>query len=178
MSAQESVTVLFTRTAKPGKEQAYEDWNQQLIRISEAQPGHVDTSVVAEDNRRYITLQRFDSHQHLQAWLQSPERLSRLPELDKLTEDAPEPAELTGMETWFRLPGHTSSAHIPRWKMVIVTFCVIYCFVLALNIFVIPHTSHLPLPVRAALFPVVMVPLMTYVIMPRVTRLFRRWLYR
>lgn len=178
MSVHEPVTVLFARTAKPGKEQAYEDWNRQLIRISEAQPGHMDTSVVAEDNRRFITLQRFDSHQHLQAWLQSPERLSRLAQLNQLTEDAPEPAELTGMETWFTLPGHIKSGHIPRWKMVLVTFCVIYSFVLALNAFIVPHIAHLPLPIRAALFPVIMVPLMTYVIMPRVTKLFRDWLYK
>ncbi len=178
MSAHEPVTVLFARTAKPGQEQAYEAWNRELIRISEAQPGHVDTSVVAEDNRRFITLQRFDSHQHLQNWLNSPERLSRLTKLDELTEDAPEPTELTGMETWFRLPGHTGSGHIPRWKMVIVTFGVIYCFILALNVFVVPHISHLPLLVRVAVFPAVMVPLLTYIVMPRVTKLFRGWLYR
>jgi len=175
MKTNEPVTVLFSRSVIPGKEQAYEDWNRTLIRLSEAQPGHVMTSVVA-DGDRYITLQRFQTHGALQRWLQSPERLSRLGELDALTEDSAEPAELSGMETWFRLPGQ-SGRHIPRWKMVILTFCVIYCFVLMLNVLLLPKLADSPLVVRAAAFPLIMVPLMTYVVMPRVTRWFSRWLY-
>jgi uncharacterized protein len=175
MKTNEPVTVLFTRTVKPGQEQAYEAWNRDLIRLSEAQPGHVMTSVVTEGDR-YITLQRFETHGALQRWLQSPERLSRLSELDAMTEDSPEPAELSGMETWFKLPGQ-SGKHIPRWKMVILTFCVIYGFVLLLNIVLVPSLAHAPLLVRAAAFPLIMVPLMTYIVMPRVTRWFSRWLY-
>lgn len=173
----DTVTVLFNRTAKPGKEQAYEAWNKQMIGLSEQQPGHIDTSVIADDDRQYITLQRFASHQDLQNWLRSPRRLERLKELEDLTEESEEPAELTGIETWFKLPSHSSSAHIPRWKMAIVIFCVIYIFVLLLNIFVLPFLSDLPLPLRAAVFPMIMVPLMTYVVMPRVTKWLRGWLY-
>jgi uncharacterized protein len=177
VSTNEPVTVLFTRTAKPGREKDYEAWNEELIRLSEQQPGHVATSVVAEGDRRYFTLQQFKTHDELQAWLRSEERLRRLSRLDELTEDAPEPAEMTGMETWFRLPGHAGTGHIPRWKMAIVVFCIIYCFAIALNVFVTPHTAHLPLFVRGAIFPLIMVPLMTYVLLPRATKLLRRWLY-
>lgn len=176
MKANEPVTVLFNRTAKPGKEQAYEAWNKELIRLSEQQPGHLMTSVVADGDRRYFTLQRFETHAALQNWLQSPQRLERLQQLDELTEDNPEPTEMTGLETWFRLPGQ-SGKHIPRWKMAIVTFCVIYCFALLLTIIVVPRAEGLPLLLRAAVFPVILVPLMTYVVMPRVTRWFSRWLY-
>jgi antibiotic biosynthesis monooxygenase (ABM) superfamily enzyme len=177
MSSVEPVTVLFSRTAKLGREKEYEAWNTELIRLSQQQPGHVTTSVVADGNRRYFTLQQFETHQALQTWLKSDVRRNRLTELDELTEDAPEPVEMTGMESWFRLPGHTGSGHIPRWKMAIVTFCIVYFFAFVLNTLVTPHTSHLPLPVRAAMFPMVMVPLMTYVILPRATKLLRRWLY-
>jgi antibiotic biosynthesis monooxygenase (ABM) superfamily enzyme len=177
MSSQEPVTVLFSRTAKPGREKDYEAWNEELIRLSHQQPGHMTTSVVADGNRRYFTLQQFSTHHDLQAWLRSEARQKRLARLDELTEDSPEPSALTGMETWFRLPGHAGTGHIPRWKMAIVTFCIVYCFAFALNAFVTPHTAHLPLYVRGAIFPLFMVPLMTYVILPRATKLLRRWLY-
>jgi len=49
--------------------------------------------------------------------------------------------------------------------------------VLLMNAFLIPKTVHLPLVLRAAIFPSIMVPLMTYVVMPRVTRWLGRWLY-
>lgn len=174
---QEPVTVVFRRTAKPGKERAYEIWNKKLITLSQQQPGHVDTTVVAEAGRRYITLQHFDCQRHLNDWLESSARRGYLEELAELVEDSPQPEAMTGLETWFRLPGHASSKHIPRWKMVIVTFVVIYSFVMVFSIWLEPHVSDLPMVLRAALLPAVAVPLMTYVVMPRLTRLLRRWLY-
>ena len=39
-----------------------------------------------------------------------------------------------------------------------------------------PRMSRLPLLVRSALFPLVLLTLMTYVVMPLVTRFLRRWL--
>ncbi len=177
MARSEPVTVLFSRTALSGKEQAYEAWNKELIRMSEAQPGHLTTAVIEEGERRFITLQRFDSNEHLQAWLHSPLRQRRLAELPTLTEEATEPTSMTGMETWFRLPGHSAPMHIPRWKLTIVTIVVIYMLVLLLNIFVLPHVIQLPVTLRTAVYPLIMVPLMTYLIMPNVTKLLRRWLY-
>ncbi|SEF20950.1 hypothetical protein SAMN05421837_101634 [Amycolatopsis pretoriensis] len=41
---------------------------------------------------------------------------------------------------------------------------------------VVPLTESWPLPLRAALFPVVLLTTMTYVVMPAVTRLLRPWL--
>jgi len=41
----------------------------------------------------------------------------------------------------------------------------------------VPHLNWLPVPLRALALPVVLVTLMTYAIMPFVTRLLRRWLY-
>lgn len=168
---------MFNRTAKAGKEREYEAWNRELIRLSEKQPGHMTTSVVAEGNRRYITLQQFDSHEHLQAWLLSPERTSRLEHLAGLSEDSPEPTAMTGMETWFRLPGHIGTGHIPRWKMAIVTYLMIYSFVLIFTVFLEAYVSDLPLLVRTGIFPLVTVPLMTYYLLPHATKLLRRWLY-
>lgn len=173
----EPVTVLFSRTAKPGQEKAYEQWNERLIRISEQQPGHISTSVVADGDRRYLTLQRFASRHDLQAWLDSPLRHKRLDELQDLIEDAPEPTALTGLETWFRLPERVTTGHVARWKMALVTFVVIYFLVLILSTQLLPRLQGLPLLLRSAVIPLIMVPMMTYVIMPRVTRLLRRWLY-
>jgi antibiotic biosynthesis monooxygenase (ABM) superfamily enzyme len=178
MTEHEPVTVLFSRTAKAGKEHEYEAWNKELIRLSEKQPGHITTSVIEDGNRRYMTLQQFDSHPHLQAWLQSPERTERLEQLSELSEDSPEPTARTGMETWFRLPGHISTGHIPRWKMAVITYCIIYTFVLLFNIILAPHTAGLPVVVRSGLFPLVTVPLMTYLLLPWATKWLRRWLYR
>ena len=43
---------------------------------------------------------------------------------------------------------------------------------------VAPHVAQWPLLARGAIFPLVLAPLLTYVVMPWLSRLLRRWLYR
>jgi uncharacterized protein len=46
-----------------------------------------------------------------------------------------------------------------------------------LSAFVLPRVEEWPLLVRAAVTPIVLLSLMTYVVMPHLSRLFRGWLY-
>ncbi|WP_187239325.1 hypothetical protein [Actinomadura sp. HBU206391] len=82
----------------------------------------------------------------------------------------------TGLETWFSLPGESVPAPA-RWKMVIATFSAIYPLSLLFQGVIAPATQNWPLALRALVFPLVMVPLLTYAVMPNVSRLLRRWLY-
>jgi len=86
--------------------------------------------------------------------------------------------QLTGLETWFKLPGSKvpTMKPPPRWKMWLVSMVAVYPLVLAFQVLVVPRMAGLPLPVRALAFPVVLLTLMTFVVMPVVTRVLRRWL--
>jgi antibiotic biosynthesis monooxygenase (ABM) superfamily enzyme len=42
---------------------------------------------------------------------------------------------------------------------------------------VLPSVLGWPLPLRAAVFPLALVPLLTFLIMPNLSRLLRHWLY-
>jgi antibiotic biosynthesis monooxygenase (ABM) superfamily enzyme len=64
----------------------------------------------------------------------------------------------------------------PRWKMWLVSLVAVYPLVLAFQVLVVPRMARLPLPLRALLFPLVLLTLMTFVVMPVMTRLLRRWL--
>ena len=66
----------------------------------------------------------------------------------------------------------------PRWKMVLTTFLGAYPFTLLIQALVTPRTTAWPLPLRAAVFPVVLLPVLTYLVMPLLSRLLRQWLYR
>jgi antibiotic biosynthesis monooxygenase (ABM) superfamily enzyme len=64
----------------------------------------------------------------------------------------------------------------PRWKMWLVSIVAVYPLVLAFQALLVPRMAALPLPLRALAFPVVVLTLMTFAVMPMVTRLLRRWL--
>lgn len=175
-SQYQPVTVLFDRTVRPGKENEYKQWYKDLIALSEQSSGHVSTHVIRQ-GRRYVTLQQFADSASLEAWLNSPERLSQLRKLNELTEKAPEPQSLTGLEPWFELPTQ-AAPHVPKWKMMLVTFGVIYALVTILSYTVMPFIADWPIILRSLVFPAVMVPLMTYIIMPNLTKALKRWLFK
>jgi uncharacterized protein len=72
----------------------------------------------------------------------------------------------------------TAANAAPRWKMWLVSLGVLYPLVFAFLALIAPRIAGLPLPLRAAIFPLVLLTVMTYVAMPAATRLTHRWLYR
>ena len=83
----------------------------------------------------------------------------------------------SGFETWFTLPSKPGEPAPPRYKMAIVTWLAVFPVVAVIFSLFGQWLNLLPTLVRTLVFTAVMVTLMTYVIMPRMTRLFSFWLY-
>jgi antibiotic biosynthesis monooxygenase (ABM) superfamily enzyme len=83
---------------------------------------------------------------------------------------------MTGLETWFEVPGRTAPAP-PRWKMFVVTSVVIFVLQLMLNLVLYRFTPPIALVPRVALISFSVSALMTWVVQPRLARLLERWLY-
>ena len=81
---------------------------------------------------------------------------------------------VSGLETWFALPGRTAPAP-PRWKMFVVSLAAIYVLQLAFNLVVGPF--GLAVPLRIGLVTVGVTFLMTWLVMPWAARVFQDWLY-
>ena len=60
--------------------------------------------------------------------------------------------------------------------MWLVSLIAVYPLVVLFQWVLAPRMSRLPLLFRSAMFPLVLLTLMTYVVMPLVTRFLRRWL--
>ncbi|HEX6472037.1 MAG TPA: antibiotic biosynthesis monooxygenase [Streptosporangiaceae bacterium] len=172
----EPVTVVFTWDVVKGREAEFEEWAHGITAEASRFSGHLGATWLRPEgrDRRYHTVLRFSDGARLGAWLESPERRKWMDRLDGLADE--DRTHTTGMETWFSLPDRSVSAP-PRWKMVLVTFGAVYPLSLLLQATVVPAAQGLPLPLRGAVFPLLLVPLLTYVIMPGLSRLLRRWLY-
>jgi hypothetical protein len=124
-----------------------------------------------------VYLFRFDTYAHLKQWEDSEERRLWVERLHKLTEGEARKQVLTGLEYWFTLPGAAATPPPPRYKMVIVTLLAIYPLSTCLSLLFVHFLGFLPLLLRGLPVSVVLVLLMTYVVMPVMTRLFARWLF-
>jgi len=83
---------------------------------------------------------------------------------------------LTGLESWFTLPSQPG-APPPPYKMAVLTWVTICPLITAIVIATAPLIGSLPVVPRLAITTLITVPVMTWVVMPRVTRLLRGWLY-
>src|SRR5262249_40876304 len=125
----------------------------------------------------YRTVYRFDSPAHLRAWLGSRERAAWLERAEPHVTGPMRTQFVTGLESWFTLPAQPGAAAPPPYKMAIVPWVTIFPLITVVAVVAAPLIGRLPLVPRLAVTTLVTVSLMTWVVMPRVTRLLRGWLY-
>jgi antibiotic biosynthesis monooxygenase (ABM) superfamily enzyme len=178
-AVQDPVSVLFSRHIKKDRETEYEEWARAVTAAARNFPGYLSASAMnVPGSREYHLLYTFADRASLDAWLDSEERARWMVEVDALTEAERGLQKVTGLETWFTLSGTKIHTMKPpsRWKMWLVTVTAIYPLILVLFWLLAPRIAHLPLGLRALIFPLVLVTLMTYAVMPAMTRMLRRWL--
>ncbi|MEV0460290.1 antibiotic biosynthesis monooxygenase [Catellatospora methionotrophica] len=180
----EPVSVLFTWSVVPGREADFERWLEEVNEASSRFPGHQGVTwlrpgdIHEGSEPRYHCVLRFRNGRDLSRWLTSPEREVVVRHLKGIAEEAEPRETTTGMETWFSLPGRPVLPP-PRWKMTIVSFLGVYPCVLVFQLLGAEHLGELPLPpvVRAAILPMILAPILTYLVMPWLSRTLRRFLY-
>lgn len=173
------VTTTVTRRVKPGHEQAYEQVLEGFIAAASRFPGYVGVEVFRPDGAGgdYRTVYRFDSADHLRDWLDSDERADWLARAEPHAAGRMRTQFLTGLEGWFTLPAEPGAAPPPPWKMALITWATIFPLITGIVLILGPSLQSLPLAPRLGVTTAIAVPLMTWIVMPRVTRLVRAWLY-
>jgi hypothetical protein len=172
------VTVVIRHRVRPGKEAEFEDWLRGITQAASPFHGYLGFNVVrpaSPEQPEYVIFFRFDTFANLEQWEESETRRDWLGRLDPLTVRPPTRERHTGLEVWFTPPsGHAQPA---RWKMAVVTFLAVYPLISLVQLVVVPLLEDLPLPVRTLATSALFVGLMTYLVMPLMTRLFSGWLY-
>ena len=118
----EPVTLTVERRVARGREREFEDWARDALAAASRWDGFLGGGLLrpGPSHREWHLVYRFANPQALSAWESSAERrrwLDRLPELAEETGKH----RVTGLETWFELPGRTAPAP-QRWKMALVTW--------------------------------------------------------
>ena len=177
-----AVTTTVTRQVKPGHEVFYEGFLVGIISAASEFPGHLGVEVFRPQRAsagEYRTVYRFDTVEHLRAWLDSDVRATWLTRAEPHVIGPTRTSFVTGLETWFTLPSRPAAPPPPRYKMALLTWITIFPLITAIVAVVGPlfEFEGLPLVVRLGITTAIAVPLMTWVVMPRVTRLLHGWLF-
>lgn len=180
MATDPPVTVDVMQSVRPGHEREFEQLLEQIIATASTFDGYLGASVFrpSEHNQsEYRVVFKFDRLQHVKQWEKSAARQQYLAQAKQLTVDDGTFSILTGLETWFTLPSQPGLKPPARYKMVLITGAVIFAINRLLALVPAAWLGRFPPLVQLLILIFVTVTLMTYVVMPRVTKLLSGWLY-
>src|SRR6476659_2593896 len=128
------VTVLVARRVRPGKEVQFETWASELTRAASGFDGFLGAGLLRPGHvgELWHVVYRFASAGDLAKWEHSPTRSQLLAHGEQVMSTSHE-HRVTGLETWFEVPGRTAPAP-PKWKMFAVTATVFYLLNLPLSL--------------------------------------------
>ena len=181
LSTSTGVTKVIDRIPRAGMEAQLEQSIKNLIVAAMRLPGHLGVTVTrpslpAQPGFRIVSY--FDSCEHLRTWEESDEYVRLVSIADRYTQGEPRRQVLTGLETWFTLPAQSGTPGPRRDRMTVVNwigiFPLVYVYERVVS-WIMPLDT--PILLRLAVITALVVPTMSYLVSPQLTRLFKRWLY-
>ena len=170
------IHIAITRRVRPGCESEFQTALRQFFQTSFAHGGVLGASMLTpppgSDSREFGILRTFANETERDAFYKSPMFEAWEERARTLTEGEPEYRQLHGLEAWFRSP-HSPP---PRWKMAMVTLLGVYPVCLLIGVLLSSTLQNLPLPLNLLVVSAIIVSMLTWVVMPLVTRLLHGWL--
>lgn len=172
------VTIAITRRVREGEEVLMQAWYDAGTSLAQRFPGFLGSGWVRPSggSRDWHMLYRFDSPNTLEQWQESRERARWLAVGREVVEDT-RIERRTGIEGWFDEPHEhavddltPAPAPPPRWKQAVVIFAAFFPVSLVLAYLLAPVSGSWSTPARVLLNSAVAIPLMTFLILPAITR--------
>jgi antibiotic biosynthesis monooxygenase (ABM) superfamily enzyme len=176
----DSVTVVVTRRVKSGYESQYENWLKRLLEEAKSMKGYIGAVVQkpAPGTAEYTSVFRFDNVENLRKFEESEIRTRYLREVVDYVEADAIWKKFSGLEFWFSPPSGTLVPQPSRFRMALVMIVVVYGLVISIGQLVamlvgdvIPSYVRLFITISIEIF------LMTFILMPRLTKLLAKWIY-
>lgn len=177
-------TLIIRRRVKAGHEAAYEAWLHRLQEASRGLPGYLGVTTqrpAPGGPREYVSVLRFATLPDLQAFERSEERMRQQAEVLPCVEGDAVWERLTGLEFWFTPPPGTVVPQPSRPRMALLMVAVVFSLVLLIGSLVNAAFAILPFatpyPLRLLVTIAIEVVLMTWWLMPWLTRRLAFWIY-
>jgi uncharacterized protein len=158
----------------------YLAWRRKVIAAEAHIPGYLATECFeprAKGQKEWVDIVRYDSAEHLEAWMQSKERAELLEELDPLVESL-HSHQVTGLEGWFAINRQSAEPFVapPAWKQGASVLLALYPTVMILSLLTSRPLRSLSFPVQMMIRNMLSVALLTWLVMPLMTRWLGFWL--
>ncbi|MFJ1973288.1 hypothetical protein ACIO93_31995 [Streptomyces sp. NPDC087903] len=172
------VTVTVAYHVVPGREAEFHSWGWALLGASAQQSGFLGGGVLVDREAEWHVVYRFASDGTARAWEDSTARAQWDARVVGFARQAGR-TSVRGSQAWFDSQTATPKAPAPpsKWKLWFVNMSAVFPPVLLFNLIVLPYLGGLNPFVRTLLLCLCVTALVTWILMPRLQRFFKKWLY-
>jgi uncharacterized protein len=173
-----NVTQVILSQVKPGMENVYREWSARIQRAQSQYSGYrgMYLQPPASDGGDWTTLLRFDTTEHLEAWLAAPERTKLLQESKAFIEKEDLMRLATSFPGWVPINPLTGKGP-PDWKTALLVLLGLYPIVVIELRFLNPLLRGLNSSLATFIGNAISVAGTTFITMPLFVRAFGWWLF-
>ncbi len=177
-----SITLVISEIVEPGRIQDYELWTKSINEAAQSFDGFLEVEIIRprdHDYPEYVIIVKFDHYTHLRNWLASSTYQQCIEKSRPLVAARSQQQLPSGLELWFTLP-QNSRRKLPQpafYKQVIVGVLAVYPLILLANALLGPLLNGLPGLLGLLISVIFVSTLLTYPVMPWLTKRLSFWLY-
>lgn len=179
MTERDDQTVLILEhNVKKGQEKRYKEWLAKIPEILRTAPGFVGRDIFPPSlpDRPYTIVLRFDSGAALRDWIDTDEHKTLRSESRDMLDQTDRPTVASGLDLWL-----DPEPNPKRYKMLIVTVAAIFPLSILLPYLLGPFFEAVAPSLKGSVVngliqTTLIVALLSYAVMPRLTHRLRRWL--
>jgi len=180
----QGATVVISHQIKEGKQHEYEEWLEEIGPICRSFKGYIDWQIIRPIPNLtfiYTVVIRFDTIENLKNWMNSNERKELIEKVKPLFVTGDTFKIKSGLD--FLFLSEQGNQKVPvRWKQYLVTWSAIFPLSIIIPLIILPILSALRFPENRFLNSFVIsgtiVFIMIYLLMPKYTKLIKKWLYK
>jgi len=179
----QGASVVITHHILDGKQQEYEQWLNEIVPLTRHSEGFIDHQIVRPIPNLtfvYTVIIRFDTIENLKNWMESDDRKKLIEKASPMFRENDNYKIKSGLDFLFESESETK---VPvRWKQYLATWSAIYPLSLLIPLIILPFLRFLKIPINHYFDGLIVsggiVFLMVYVVMPKYTKLIRKWLFK
>ena len=175
-------TNIISEIVKPRHQQEFETWSKGINKVVAEQPGFISSDILRprdKNHLEYIIIIRFETSDTLETWKASETFKTIFKKAEPYLVSHQSQMQSHGIEQWFELPEHeTHQTTKPAfYKLVTMGIIAVYPLVLLSNFAIGPFTQEFPYWLAILLSVIFISVLMTYPVMPLISKILSNWLY-
>jgi antibiotic biosynthesis monooxygenase (ABM) superfamily enzyme len=180
----QGATVVISHQIKEGKQKEYDEWLEEIGPICRSFKGNIDWQIIRPIPNLtfiYTVVIRFDTIENLKVWMESNTRKNLIEKAKPLFATDDKFYIKSGLDFLFLSEQGNQKAPV-RWKQYLATWSAIFPLSMIIPLIVLPILKALHFPenrfLNSFFISGTIVFIMVYLLMPRYTKLIKKWLYK